>query len=241
MKTLLRSALAVALVATFAHAASAQEAVIRKNIAERLPDFPKIDEVTKTPIPGLYELRIGTEVLYTDEHGDHLIEGSIVETRSRTNLTEARINKLTAIDFAALPLKDAIVWKQGTGARKLVVFADPNCGYCKKFERDLQEVKNVTVYTFLYPILGGDSPEKSKAIWCAKDNTKAWRDWMIKGTPAESSPNCDASALQRNYAFGKKHRINGTPGLVFEDGSQRAGALNAEAIEKLLVTNRGKS
>jgi len=238
MKTLLRSALAVALVATFAHAASAQEAVIRKNIAERLPDFPKIDEVTKTAIPGIWEIRIGTDILYTDENGAYLIQGEVIDTKTRVNLTEQRVSKLTAIDFKSLPLKDAIVWKQGSGERKLVVFADPNCGYCKKFERDLQEVKNVTVYTFLYPILGGDSPEKSKAIWCAKDNTKAWRDWMIKGTPAENSPNCDSTALQRNFAFGKKHRINGTPGLVFEDGTQRAGALNAEAIEKMLVATK---
>ena len=241
MKNTLRAAAAVLLAACFAAAAFADEASIRKNLAERIPDFPKIDEVTKTGMPGIYEIRIGTDILYTDENGSYLIQGEVIETKTRTNLTEQRISKLTAIDFKSLPLKDAIVWKQGNGDRKLVVFADPNCGYCKKFERDLQEVKNVTVYTFLYPILGGDSPEKSKAIWCAKDNTKAWRDWMIKGTPVEGSPNCDAAALQRNFAFGKKHRINGTPGLVFEDGSQRAGALNAEAVEKQLVAVRGKS
>ena len=118
-------------------AAFAQEALIRKNIAERLPDFPKIDEVTKTPIPGIYELRIGAEVLYSDERGEHILQGELIETKTRNNLTQARIDKLTAIDFAALPLKDAIVWKQGTGARKLVVFADPNCGYCKKFEKEM--------------------------------------------------------------------------------------------------------
>ena len=137
--------------------ALAQEAVIRKNLAERLPNFPKIDEVSKTPIPGLYEMRIGTDVLYTDEQGNHLIQGQIIDTRTRTNLTEARIEKLTAIDFAKLPLKDAMVIKQGSGARKLAVFVDPNCGYCKRFERDLLNVKDVTIYTFLYPILGPDS------------------------------------------------------------------------------------
>ena len=238
MTNLLRAVASVFLAACFATTALADEASIRKNLAERLPEFPKIDEIRQTAIPGLYELRMGTEILYTDENGNYLIDGQVIDTKSRVNLTEQRIAKLTAIEWKNLPLKDAIVWKQGTGERKLVVFADPNCGYCKKFERDLTEVKNVTVYTFLYPILGGDSPEKSKQIWCAKDNTKAWRDWMIKGTPVENSPNCDVSALQRNFAFGKKHRINGTPGLVFEDGSQRAGALNAEAIEKLLVATK---
>ena len=240
MKTTLRTFAALALAACLLPAAFADDAAIRKNIAERLPNFPKIDEITKTAIPGLYEIRLGTDIRYTDEQGTYLIEGDLVDLRTRTNLTEERVAKLTAIDFKSLPLKDALVWKQGTGERKLVVFADPNCGYCKKFERDLQAVKNVTVYTFLYPILGGDSPEKSKAIWCAKDNTKAWRDWMLKGTPVNDSADCDASALQRNFAYGKKHRINGTPGLVFEDGSHRAGAVDTDAIEKLLAANRGK-
>jgi thiol:disulfide interchange protein DsbC len=232
-------ALVLALVA--APFAFADEAAIRKNISERVPNFPKIDEVTKTAIPGVYELRVGTDILYTDEQGDHIIEGQIVETRTRTNLTEQRVAKLTAIDFKSLPLKDAMVWKQGTGERKLVVFADPNCGYCKKFERDLQSVKDVTVYTFLYPILGGDSPQKSQQIWCAKDNIKAWRDWMIKGTPIAESPACDTSALQRNLALGRKHRITGTPGLVYEDGKMQPGAVGAEAVERQLAASRAKS
>jgi len=217
--------------------ASAGEAAIRKSMAERVPNFPKIDEITRTAIPGLYELRVfGTEIFYTDEQGNYLIQGGqLIDTKTRANVTEERIAKLTAIDFKSLPLRDAMVWKQGTGERKLVVFADPNCGYCKKFEKDLQAVKNVTVYTFLYPILGGDSPEKSKQIWCAKDNTKAWRDWMLNGTQVAGSPQCDVSALERNFAFGQKHRIRGTPGLVFEDGRQQAGALSTEQIEQQFV------
>jgi len=241
MNPFLRSLIAFCLGATLLHAAFAQEAVIRKNIAERLPAFPKIDEVSKTPIPGLYELRIGTELFYSDERGDHVIEGHLIETKTQTDLTTARIDKLTAIDFASLPLKDAIVWKQGTGARRLVVFADPNCGYCKKFEREMQQVKDVTVYTFLYPILGGDSPEKSRDIWCAKDSGAVWRDWMIKGTaPARSAPQCDTAALQRNVTMAKKFRINGTPALVFEDGKRVPGAMAPEQVEKQLTLSRAK-
>ena len=217
----------------------ADDALIRKNIAERLPDFPKIDEIAKTPIPGLFELRIGTDIFYTDENGNYLVEGQMIDTRSRANLTQARIDKLTQIDFASLPLKDAIVWKQGKGTRKLVVFADPNCGYCKKFERELVQVKDVTVYTFLFPILGGDSPEKSRNIWCAKDNTAAWRDWMIDGTPPlKSMGQCDTAALQRNVALGRKHKVNGTPALVFEDGKRVPGAMAPADIEKQLVASR---
>jgi thiol:disulfide interchange protein DsbC len=242
MNPFLRSAIALCFGASVVHAALAQEAVIRKNISERLPDFPKIDEVSKTPIPGLYELRIGTEILYSDERGDHVIEGHLIETKTRNDLTTARIDKLTAIDFASLPLKDAIVWKQGTGARKMVVFADPNCGYCKKFEKEMQQVKDVTVYTFLYPILGGDSPDKSRNLWCAKDNGAAWRDWMINGTaPARSMGQCDTAALQRNVALGKKLRVTGTPALVFEDGKRVPGALPPDQVEKQLVASRGKA
>jgi thiol:disulfide interchange protein DsbC len=240
MKTLLlRTTIALALTAGLVHAAYAQEALIRKNLAERLPDFPKIDEVNKTPIPGLYEVRIGTEIVYTDERGDHVIQGNIIDTKTRHDVTQARIDKITAIDFASLPLKDAIVWKQGTGARKIVVFADPNCGYCKKFETEMQQVKDVTVYTFLYPILGGDSPDKAKNIWCAKDNSAVWRDWMIKGAAApRSMGSCDTSALERNVALGKKYRVNGTPALVFEDGKRVPGALPPAEVEKQLLLSR---
>jgi len=219
----------------------ADEAAIRKNLPERLPKFPKIDEVTKTPIPGLWEVRVGTDVLYTDESGSYLIEGQIIDTRTQTNLTEERIGKLTAIDFASLPLKDAIVWKQGSGARRLVVFADPNCGYCKRFERDLNNVKDVTVYTFLYPVLGPDSVEKSRAIWCSKEQTKVWRSWMIEGTTIpRAMGQCDTSALDRNAALGRKHKINGTPALVFENGRRVPGAMAPDQVEKLLVAAREK-
>ena len=242
MTTFVRATLTVALTTALATACLAQEAVIRETLTKRLPGLPQIDEVSKTPIPGLYEVRMGTDILYTDERGEHIIEGTITETKTRSNLTEARIEKLTAINFAALPLKDAIVWKQGTGERKLVVFADPNCGYCKKFENEMQQVKNVTVYTFLYPILGGDSPEKSRNIWCAKDNGAVWRNWMINGTaPMRSMGQCDTSALQRNVALGKKFRVNGTPALVFEDGKRVPGAMAPEQVEKQLVASRAKA
>ena len=226
----------------FALPALAQEAAIRKALTERLPSFPQIDEVRESPMKGLYEVRVGTDIFYSDAAGNHLIEGHLIDTRSKTNLTEARIAKLTAIDFATLPLADAIVWKQGSGARKLVVFADPNCGYCKKFEKDLTGIKDVTVYTFLYPILGGDSPDKSRDIWCAKDNTKAWRDWMVSGTtPPKNIGQCDTAALARNSALGRKHKVTGTPALVFEDGKRVPGAMAPADIEKQLAVAAGKS
>jgi thiol:disulfide interchange protein DsbC len=213
----------------------AQEAVIRKNLAERLPNFPKVDEVTKTPVPGLFEVRVGgTEIFYTDAEANYLVQGSLIDTKAKRNLTEERVAKLTEIDFDSLPLKDAFTVVRGNGKRKVAVFEDPNCGYCKRFEADLQSVNNVTVYMFLYPILGPGSTERSKNIWCSKDRAKAWTDWMVKNTDTAAS-SCDTSALTRNVEFGKKHKITGTPTLVFADGNRVPGAIPAAQVEKFLA------
>ena len=218
---------------TLSLSVTAQEAAIRKTLAERIPQMEKIDEVQATAMPGLYEVRIGTDIFYTDAKGNYLIQGELIDTRARRNLTEDRINKLSAVDFAALPFKDAFTIVRGNGKRKLAVFEDPNCGYCKRFERDMQNVDNVTVYLFLYPILSPDSAEKSRNIWCAKDRTAAWEDYMVRDRiPAAAT--CDTSALQRNLAFGKKYKITGTPTLIFADGSRVPGAIPAKDVEKRL-------
>ncbi len=234
---LTKTLLALAASTLMFQTAVADDAQIRKNIAERLPNLPAIDEINPSPIPGLFEVRLGTEIIYTDDKGNYALQGNLIDTKTKTNLTEARISKLTAIDFASLPLKDAIVMKLGTGERKLVVFSDPNCGYCKRLERDLQKLKNVTVYTFLYPILGPDSTEKSRNIWCAKDQTKAWLGWMLEAkAPAKTMGAC-ATPLDRNVAMGQKYRVNGTPAMVFVDGTRVPGALGTEQIEKQLVAS----
>lgn len=227
---------ALAGLALLALAAQAQtpEAAIRKNLAERVPQLQKVDEVSKTPMQGLYEVRIGTDIFYSDAEGNFLIQGQLMDTRARRNLTEERMDKLMAIDFDQLPVKDGFTLVRGNGKRKLAIFEDPNCGYCKRFERDLQKVDNVTVHVFLYPILGPDSIDKSRNIWCAKDKGKAWLDWMVKDQPATAAQ-CDTAALARNLEFGKKHKITGTPTLVFADGTRVPGAIGAAQVEKLLA------
>ena len=215
-------------------AAAAQEADIRKALAERIPQMDKIDEVRPTPMKGLYEVRIGTDLFYTDAKGNYVIQGELIDTKVRRNLTEDRIAKLTAVEFSALPLKDAFTIVRGNGKRKLAVFEDPNCGYCKRFERDLAGVDNVTVYLFLYPILSPDSAEKSRNIWCSKDRVTAWQDYMLRDkTPAAAS--CDTSALQRNLAYGRKYKITGTPTMIFANGTRAPGALPAAEVEKRLA------
>lgn len=216
---------------------AAIDAQLRRNLEQRLPNIGKVDEVSRTPLAGLYEVRVGSDLFYADAEGNYLlINGNLIDVRSKRNLTEERTEKLLAIDFEQLPLKDAFVMVRGNGKRKLAVFEDPNCGYCKRFERDLQKVDNVTVYMFLYPILGPDSTEKSRGHWCAKDKLKSWQDWMLKNEPpAKADAGCDASAIARNVEFGKKHKITGTPTLIFADGSRVPGAIAATEIEKMLV------
>ena len=214
--------------------AMAQEAAIRKNLSERLPNLPKIDEVSKTPMNGLFEIRMGNDVMYSDAEGNYLIQGALIDVRQRRNLTEERVDKLSAIPFDQLPLKTAFTQVRGNGKRKLAVFADPNCGYCKRFEKDLQKLDNVTIYHFLYPILGDDSQTKSKNVWCAKDKAKVWNDWMIGGTTPPNA-SCDASAIDAIVAFGQKNRISGTPLLLFADGTRVPGAVPMAQVEKILA------
>ncbi len=232
---LLPLALSLTALVTASLSAHANEAVIRKAIAERMPAAPKIDEVRPSAMPGLWEIRIGNEIRYTDPTGSFLIEGELIDLKAKKNLTEERVTQLNRIDFASLPFKDAIVWKSGTGKRRIAVFADPNCGYCKRFEKGLQEMKDVTVYTFIIPILGGDSPEKSRAIWCAKDNTSTWLAWMLKGEqPPKAPAGCDDGVIERNLALSRKIHVNGTPAILLEDGNRIPGAVGAVELERRL-------
>jgi len=214
--------------------AQGEEAFIRKTLKERMPHIHPIDEIKRTPMPGLFELRVdGSEIYYTDASANFLIQGHLIDTKNQRDLTEERLQKIMAVDFKSLPFKDAIVIVRGKGERKMAIFEDPNCGYCKRFERELQNIDNVTVYLFLYPILGKDSVDKSKAIWCSKDQSKAWQDLMLRDQ-APNPTGCDTAALKRNVDFGQKQRINGTPTTIFADGSRISGAVEMAQIEKLL-------
>jgi thiol:disulfide interchange protein DsbC len=226
---------AAALALVWATSALAFDAAIRKNLADRYPQMPPIDEVARTPMAGVFEVRInGSDIFYTDAEGSYILRGDMIDTRSKRNLTEERVDKLTAIDFADLPLADAITIVRGNGQRKLAVFEDPRCGYCKQFERNLATLNNVTIYMFLYPILGEESVNMSRNIWCSRDRARTWADWMLRDqTPAQAR--CDTAALDRNVAFGRKYKITGTPTLVFTSGQRVPGAIPAADVEKHLA------
>jgi len=239
MKTIRRGLLSALMLAALATGALAQSTeTARRNLESRIPQMGKIDEISRTPMPGLLEVRVGSEIYYTDVEGNFLLHGQLIDTRAQRNLTEERVEKLLAVDFDSLPLKDAFTVVRGNGKRKLAVFQDPNCGYCKRFERDLQKVDNVTIHMFLYPILGADSTEKSRGIWCSKDKAKAWMDWMIRDQAPGKDTSCDVTALTRNVEFGRKNKITGTPTLLFADGTRVPGAIPAAQVEKLLAATK---
>ena len=211
--------------------AQAGEAEIRTSLQAKFPAVGKIEHVVKTPYAGLYEVVIGDQLLYTDEKGQYLFDGNIIEVKTRTNLTEKRSQQLFAIEFDKLPLDLAVKKVKGNGKRKLAYFTDPNCGFCKKLEKELSKVSDVTLYLFLYPIFQG-SDEIVRNVRCAKNPVKAWDDLMLNGT-APAKVDCKVPT-DKVRALGEKLRVNGTPNLIFGDGTQVPGYLPAEELEKRL-------
>ncbi len=210
------------------------EAIIKRTLEGRLGGV-KVDAVTKTPYLGLYEVRMDSELIYTDEKMNYIFSGNIIDGKNMQNLTEKRLRDLSSIKWDNLPLDAAVKTVRGNGKRLLAVFSDPNCPYCKRFEKDLAKVDNITIYTFLYPILSQDSSDKSKGVWCSADKSKAWNDLMLNNT-IPATARCD-TPIERTLELGRKHRVTGTPTLFFTNGERVPGAIPAEQIEKLLAEN----
>jgi thiol:disulfide interchange protein DsbC len=233
----LPTALAAALAASLcllAGPAAANEA-LKKALQSRFPDLG-IEQVNKSPIPGLWEVYADGQIFYADEKGDHvLLNGMLVDTRTRANLTEDRLSKLRSVDFASLPLDLAMKEVKGNGKRKLVVFSDADCPFCKRLEKSLLEVTDVTIYTYLYPIdkLHPQANERSRRVWCSADRLKAWKDLMLEGKNPTAAADCD-HPVGKIAALGEKLRVNGTPTLVFANGRTVPGALGAKDIERYL-------
>lgn len=205
---------------------------VRQSFDERFPGLG-VSEVSPTPFPGLFEIRIGTDLLYVDGEVNYVLQGSLIDAESRRDLTAQRIAALSEVDFDSLPLEDAIKQVKGDGSRRMAIFEDPNCGYCKMLHQTLQGIDNVTVYTFLYPILSQDSHERSRNIWCADDRAAVWKDWMVEGKQPEAAE-CD-TPIEANLALGRGLMVTGTPAIFFADGSRVNGALPGEALEEKLA------
>lgn len=211
--------------------AHAGEAEIKITLQKRIPQIGQINQVIKSPIAGLYEVITQDHLFYTDDKAQYLIDGAVYDLKSMRNLTEERSRKLFAIDFNKLPLELAVKKIKGNGKRKLAIFTDPNCGFCKKLENELKQIDDVTIYQFLYPVFPG-SEEKVRDVWCSKDRVKAWDDLMQEGI-APPSGNCDTPTA-KVLALGRKLKVNGTPALIFGDGTMNPGYLPASELEKAL-------
>ena len=204
---------------------------IKAEIKKQMPEIPAIDSVRKTPYNDLYEVVAGGEIFYTNEKATFLSLGPIIDVKTKENLTEVRMRSVNQVKFNDLPLDSAIKIVRGNGSRKVALFEDPNCGYCKRFERDFQGVSDVTAYVFLYPILAPDSFDKSKAIWCSSDPGKAWIDAMTRDKLPATAGTC-TSPLEKNLAFGQSKHIRGTPTIIFENGERIPGAISMADLEK---------
>jgi thiol:disulfide interchange protein DsbC len=224
------------LIASCVAAETPIEAVIKKNLEPRLGEGAKIESVKET-VAGLYEVRAGGDIIYTDKKGEYIIVGQIYNARTTQNLTKERLDEINKIKFSDLPTQHALKLVKGDGKRVMAIFEDPNCGYCKRFRQTtLKEIDNVTVYTYMYNILSEDSAVKSKNIWCSPDRNKAWDDWMLSGKVAPTAPANCVNPNEQVSALGQKLRINGTPAIFFADGSRVAGAIDTKALEAKFKT-----
>lgn len=224
-----------------AQAETPQEAAIRKLLEPRLGEGVKVDAITKTNYAGLYEVRMGSDIVYTDEKGQYIFAGNIFDTVNGTNYTKQRTEELLKIKFSDLPLDAAMKSVKGDGKRVMAIFEDPNCGYCKKFRHSLSQVPNLTVYTFMYNILAEDSETKSRNIWCSANRVKAWDDWMLNNKEAPKAAASCKSPHEKVYELGRRLKVNGTPTIFYVDGTRSSGMVDIKTLEERLTAAHAKA
>jgi thiol:disulfide interchange protein DsbC len=213
----------------------ANEAQIRRVLEPKLGGA-KIEGVERGPL-GLWEVRYrseeGVSILYTDATAAHIIVGKIYESKTDKDLTEARLRKLNAINFASLPLDQAVKVQRGNGKRVLVMFSDPYCPYCTKFEQTLQQINDITVYVFMFPVIRPELADHSKAVWCSADRVKAWLDLAMRSKPPSGSAACD-NPIEKNLQLGRKLGVNSTPTLYLSNGERIAGGMQAADLRAMM-------
>ena len=231
------TSLALAATLMFVSTAQANESVIRKALTQQFPGA-QISSVKKTPYSGLFEAYLDGQLLYVDAQAQYVFAGDVIDLKSRTNLTQARLSQLQAVKWDTLPLNNALKVVKGNGQRKLVVFSDPDCTFCRRFEAELAKVDNITVYTFLYPVEGlhPKAVQTSKQIWCAPDRNKAWDDYIARNTVPNNDGKC-ANPVDATIALGRKLKVSGTPTLIFANGQRVPGMVPAAQLEKLLAAH----
>jgi thiol:disulfide interchange protein DsbC len=210
---------------------------LKKTLETRLS--ATVDSITRLPVAGLYEVRSGDDVFYADPTGNYIVVGNLIDLRTRENLTRTRVEEikqasLPPFKFSELPLDAAVKVVKGSGKRRVAIFEDPNCGYCRQLEKSILDIGDVTVYVFLYPVLGPDSLVKSRQVWCAADRAKAWSGWMQNATALAGEGTC-TTPLDKTLALGKKLRVDGTPTLFFSNNKRVEGTVETDELERLLA------
>lgn len=209
---------------------------VSKQFENRFPGVV-VTAVRPTPYQGLYEVQVGDDLLYSDAQVLFVMQGSLIDAIDRTDLTAQRLQNLNQVNFSELPLDLAIKQVTGDGSRVMVAFEDPNCGFCRQLHATLTQIDNVTIYTFLYPILSPDSHEKARNIWCADDTEAAWREWMLnRVNPVKRE--CD-TPIQEITRLARSLRITGTPALFFPDNTRVNGAMPLEGLRAKLDSLEG--
>ena len=237
MKTKNLLVLFAAAVLSLSALAEGTEANIKKILQQRMGEGAAVETVAKTPYGGLYEVKIGNELVYTDAEAKFVFIGRVVDAETSKDYTQARLDEINRIKFSDLPLEAALKTVKGNGKRVIAVFEDPNCGYCKRFRKTLNETKDITVYTFMYNILSDDSRVKSKNVWCSADRSKVWDDWMVNGkVPATAAESCAVTPNEKVLELGRKLKVTGTPTIFFADGSRVPGAVDAKTLEAKLAS-----
>jgi len=222
-------------------AARAGETEVRQALEKKFPGV-KVEQIGKSPVAGIWEVYTNNgELLYVDDKGAFVFGGPLIDVARNVNVSDERIAKLSFVRFKDLPFELSFKIVRGKGKRQMAYFADPNCGYCKKIEQDLMKLDDVTIHLFPVPILGADSMEKTRVIWCNKDRARAWQDWMLKGTVPTGASTCDTSAIDKLLAFSRRKAISGTPTLFFVSDQRIPGAVPLEQIEKLLAAAPARS
>jgi len=221
--------------ALFALSSYANEAEIREAIAARYAKV-QVKSVNPTPIPGLYEVFVGDHILYADEKADHILMGPLVDTQTRTNLTQQRLDELKIVNFDSLPLDKAIKIVKGNGERRIAVFSDPDCPFCRRLEKELSLLDNLTIYVFLLPLaeLHPQAVETARNIWCSADRVSAWNHYMLEDKKPAVAGDCQ-TPIADIATIANELGINGTPAIILADGRRLEGALPAASLEKLLA------
>lgn len=233
---LLKSGALIAMLSFTLGAAHANETTIRKVLSGKFPEA-KIASIKKTPYSGLYEVYMDGQLVYTDANAQYVFLGDVIDIKNRVNLSKARLSVLNIVPMNQLPLNNALKMVKGKGERKLVVFSDADCPFCRKFEEELKKVDNITVYTFLYPIEGlhPKAAQISRQVWCAPDKNKAWDDYMTSGKIPGNDGKCD-NPINENIALGGKLGINGTPTIILANGQRIPGMVPAAKLEEMMAS-----